>query len=65
MYTFNYHRPATLEEAQSLFAEADDGVFIAGGMTMIPTLKARLASPSDGIDLAGLEIGIAAGRERV
>lgn len=55
MYQFNYHRPATLEAAAQLFAEADDGFYLSGGQTLIPTLKQRLASPSDVIDLSGIE----------
>ena len=54
MYQFNYHRPATLEEAASLMAGAADGVYLSGGMTLIPTLKQRLASPSDVIDLGAI-----------
>ena len=54
MYAFNYHRPSTLDEAASLMANAEDGVYLSGGMTLIPTLKQRLASPSDVIDLAGI-----------
>lgn len=54
MYDFNYHRPASLAEAKELFGSADDGAYLAGGMTLIPTLKQRLASPSDLIDLGGL-----------
>lgn len=54
LHWFNYHRPATLDEAKALFAGADDGTYLAGGMTLIPTLKQRLASPSDLIDLGGL-----------
>ena len=54
MYDFNYHRPDTLAEARSLFAAADDPAWLAGGMTLIPTLKQRLAAPSDLIDLAGI-----------
>ena len=55
MYQFNYHRPATLEDAARLFAEADDGFYLSGGQTLIPTLKQRLASPSDVIDLSAIE----------
>lgn len=55
MYSFTYHRPATLEEAAALFREADDGMYLAGGQTLIPTMKQRLAAPSDIIDLAGVE----------
>ena len=54
MYSFHYHAPATLAEAQRLFAETDDPIYMAGGMTLIPTMKQRLAQPSDVIDLAAL-----------
>ena len=54
MYAFNYHKPASLEEAAELMANAEDGTYLSGGMTLIPTLKQRLASPSDVIDLAGI-----------
>ncbi len=51
MYQFDYHRPATLADAAKLFAGASDPKFMSGGQTLIPTLKQRLASPSDVIDL--------------
>ena len=54
MYEFNYHRPGTLDEAASLRAAADDGTYLAGGHTILPTMKQRLASPSDLIDLTGI-----------
>ena len=54
MHPFTYHRPASLEEASQLLANADDGTYLAGGMTLIPTLKQRLASPSDLVDLASV-----------
>jgi carbon-monoxide dehydrogenase medium subunit len=54
MYTFDYLRPASLAEAaQSLKADAD-AELLAGGQTLIPTLKQRLANPSGLIDLAGI-----------
>ncbi|MCZ6619015.1 MAG: xanthine dehydrogenase family protein subunit M [Gammaproteobacteria bacterium] len=56
MYQFNYHKPSTLEEAADLFNGADDGIYIAGGHTIIPTMKQRLAAPTDVIDLAGLDV---------
>ena len=55
MYNFNYHKPASLAEAADLMAKAEDGAYLSGGMTLIPTLKQRLASPSDVIDLAGID----------
>jgi len=54
MYPFEYHKPADLADARRIFDAADDGLYIAGGMTVIPTLKQRLASPSDVIDLSGI-----------
>lgn len=53
MYAFEYHKPANLDAAAKALADADDPKLMAGGMTLIPTLKQRLAMPSDLIDLAG------------
>ena len=55
MYRFNYHRASSLAQAAELRSGADDAVFLAGGMTLIPTLKQRLAAPTDVVDLAGIE----------
>ena len=52
MYRFNYHKPNDMDGAQQAMADAEDGVYLSGGMTLIPTLKARLASPTDVIDLS-------------
>ena len=54
MYTFNYHRPDSLEEASSLFDGAEDPVFLAGGHTLLPAMKQRLQAPSDVIDLGSV-----------
>ena len=54
MYAFNYHRPSSLQEALTLLRDADDGKFMAGGQTLIPTMKQRLAMPSDVVDLGGV-----------
>ena len=56
MYRFNYHKPDDMDAAQQMMADAEDGVYLSGGMTLIPTLKARLASPTDVIDLSGLAL---------
>ncbi len=55
MYQFNYHRPTSLADAEKLFAGADDPKFLSGGHTLIPTLKQRLANPSDLIDLTAIQ----------
>ena len=52
MYAFNYHKPATVAEAASLAGKHADGKLLAGGMTLLPTMKQRLASPSASIDLS-------------
>ncbi|KFB11228.1 FAD binding domain-containing protein [Nitratireductor basaltis] len=51
MYETIYHRASSVDEAVKLLGGADDGKFVAGGQTLIPTMKARLAAPSDLIDL--------------
>jgi carbon-monoxide dehydrogenase medium subunit len=55
MYQFNYHKPADITEAVALFREADDPMYLSGGMTLIPTMKQRLAAPTDLIDLSGID----------
>ncbi len=55
MYQFNYRKASSVEQAADLQANAADGVYLAGGMTLIPTLKQRLAAPSDVIDVGGLD----------
>ena len=55
MYDFNYHQPTTLAEASALIAAAEDGVYLAGGLTLVSILKQRLAQPSDVIDIGRLE----------
>ncbi|HZP21518.1 MAG TPA: xanthine dehydrogenase family protein subunit M [Bauldia sp.] len=54
MYETSYHRPKNLAEAEALFAAGSDARYLAGGQTLIPTMKQRLAAPSDLIDLAKL-----------
>lgn len=51
MYETNYHRASSVEDAISKMGSADDGKFVSGGQTLIPTMKQRLAAPSDLIDL--------------
>ena len=53
MYPFKYHKAATVRGAVSLLKKAEDPKLLAGGQTLIPTMKQRLASPKNLIDLAG------------
>lgn len=49
MYTFTYERPTTLAEAQRLIAAG--GQALAGGQTLLASMKQRLASPEQLVDL--------------
>lgn len=54
MYAFNYHRPASVADAVKLLGQMGEAKALAGGQTLLPTLKQRLAQPSDLIDLGGI-----------
>lgn len=48
---FEYHRPQTLDDALKLLAELPDAKLLAGGHSLLPLMKLRLASPAHLIDL--------------
>ena len=52
MYETTYHRPSSVEDAVALFKKGADAKYLAGGHTLLPVMKQRLAQPSDVIDLA-------------
>ena len=54
MYDFAYHRPKSLADAAAQLKGKDEARPMSGGMTLIPTLKQRLAKPSDVVDLGGI-----------
>ena len=53
MYEFDYSRATSLDDAAKRLAD-EDAKLVAGGMTLIPTLKLRLAKPSQLIDLGAI-----------
>jgi aerobic carbon-monoxide dehydrogenase medium subunit len=55
MYQTTYHRPSSIDEAAALFAKSSEPKYLAGGHTLIPVMKQRLAGPSDVIDLAKIK----------
>jgi carbon-monoxide dehydrogenase medium subunit len=55
MYSTTYHRPSSIDEAVSLFGKGTEAKYLAGGQTLLPVMKQRLASPSDVIDLAKIK----------
>ena len=53
--SFDYHAPATLDEAIKLLDElGEDAKILAGGHSLIPMMKLRLAEPTNLIDINGL-----------
>src|ERR1700761_7240017 len=62
MYSTIYHRPASVDEAVALSGKGSEAKYLAGGQTLIPVMKQRLAAPSDVIDLGKIKelIGIEA-----
>ena len=55
MYETTYHRASSVDEAAALFAKGTEAKYLAGGQTLLPVMKQRLASPSDVIDLARIK----------
>jgi carbon-monoxide dehydrogenase medium subunit len=54
MYPFTYSRPQSVADAVALLGAHPAAKPLAGGMTLVPTLKQRLASPSHLVDLSRL-----------
>jgi carbon-monoxide dehydrogenase medium subunit len=59
MYTmrpaaFEYHRPSSLDEALALLGGDGEPRAIAGGHSLLPMMKLRLATPDTLVDLAGI-----------
>jgi carbon-monoxide dehydrogenase medium subunit len=55
MYETTYHRPSSVDDAAALFAKGSEAKYLAGGHTLLPVMKQRLASPSDVIDLGKIK----------
>ena len=55
MYAFDYVRPDSLDKAVALLSEDGEAKLIAGGQTIIPTMKSRLAAPTKMIDISKIE----------
>jgi carbon-monoxide dehydrogenase medium subunit len=52
MYEFKYHRPETVRQAANLLLKMEDAKLVAGGHTLIPVMKQRLAAPPHIVDLS-------------
>ncbi len=53
MHAFKYHRPSSVNDAAALLK--GEAKLLAGGQTLVQTMKLRLASPSDVVDLGSLK----------
>ena len=51
MHAFEYHRPASTQDALSLASKKSEGRYLAGGQSLVQAMKLRLSSPTDLIDL--------------
>src|SRR6476659_4946427 len=55
MYNFTFHRPTTVRQAAGLLARNPEAKLLAGGHSLLPVMKLRLAQPSALIDLSLVE----------
>ena len=55
MYDFEYHKPASVEDAAATLSQHADFKPLAGGMSLIPALKMRLARHAGLVDVAALD----------
>ncbi len=63
MYAFDIKRPSKLKKALKALKKDEDAQLLAGGQTLIPTLKQRLAAPSKLVSLSRIE-GLSGVRDR-
>ena len=54
MRNFNYHRPADVAAASAQLAKSEEPRLLAGGMSLLPSMKLRLVGPSDIVDLGDI-----------
>jgi aerobic carbon-monoxide dehydrogenase medium subunit len=55
MRAFEYHKPGSVKEAVAFLGKGDESQPLAGGMSLLPTMKQRLSRPAALIDLSGIE----------
>ena len=55
MYEFKYQRPGTVRQAANMLAKDEEAKVLAGGHSLLPTMKLRLAKPSQLLDLGRVE----------
>ncbi len=52
---FDYHRPSSVQEAVQILADNPDAKVLAGGHSLIPVMKLRLAAPAALVDIGRID----------
>ncbi len=55
MYNFTFHRASGLRQATNMLGKLEEPKLLAGGQTLLPTMKQRLAAPANLIDLSQID----------
>ena len=55
MYAFTFHRPQTVRQAAGLLGKNEEAKLLAGGHSLLPTMKLRLAGPPQLVDMSLIE----------
>lgn len=55
MYETNYIKAKDAKDAVKLMGKTEDGKYLSGGQTLIPTMKQRLAAPTDLVDISSIK----------
>ncbi|HWL31797.1 MAG TPA: xanthine dehydrogenase family protein subunit M [Xanthobacteraceae bacterium] len=55
MYEFKYQRPNSVRQAVNILAKDPEAKILAGGHSLLPVMKLRLARPSQLLDIARIE----------
>ncbi|MGI9389644.1 MAG: FAD binding domain-containing protein [Boseongicola sp.] len=55
MYSTTYHKAASIDDAVALLSGSNDAMVLAGGQTLLATMKQHLAAPSDLVDIRAID----------
>ena len=55
MYEFKYQRPTSVRQAVNMLAKDSEAKILAGGHSLLPVMKLRLAKPSQIVDIGRIE----------
>jgi len=55
MYSTTYHKAASIDDAVALLSGSEDAMVLAGGQTLLATMKQHLAAPSDLVDIRAID----------